>query len=234
MTSALRRALFAIAVLAPTALEAQRGELALLGGVISGPEEEFARVYSATTVGPAEYVRARGTREIGAGVGAALTFAIRGHVFGEVGILSYGIDRTISRTANGDPDGAFVSGNTTQGRVTTFWMGPAYRVVDRERSTVSLLAAPTLLLLTGDAYNTSAVGFNAPSRHGNFGVMLGVRARHWLTERVGAQVAVEDLIWSTPLMPHQTDGTPAYPQSERKTPQLHDLRATLGVAIRLF
>ncbi|HRQ77402.1 MAG TPA: hypothetical protein PLY94_02300 [Gemmatimonadaceae bacterium] len=229
----LRAAALAVALALPTTLAAQRGEITLLGGAVQSPDVEFDRVTS-TIGGPSNYSRERGARSSGAAVGAAVTFAIRGHVFAELGITHHGIERSISRTGTGDPDGPFLVTNRYDGRVTAFWMGPAYRFVDRERLAVSALAAPTLLLLGGDAYDNQQVFDNAPSRNASLGVMLGLRARYWIGERLGAQLSVEDVMWTFPLSPHPSDGTPMYPDTYRKTPLQHDLRVMLGVTFRMF
>lgn len=232
LVGALLAACAALAV-APTPLAAQRGEIAVLGGVVQSPDEEFDRVTSMFGGAP-NYTRERGVRESGAAFGAALNFAIRGHVFGELGVLHHGVERRISRTGTGDPDGPFLVTNRYDGALTSFWMGPAYRFVDRERLAVSAVAAPALLLMTGDAFDNEQVFDNAPSRRATLGLLLGLRARYWLTERLGAQLSVEDVMWTFPLSPHQSDGTPLYPDNYRKTPLQHDLRAQLGVTFRMF
>lgn len=232
----LRRLLAAAivaALLLPGALAAQRGEVTLLGGLVRSPDEEFDRVTS-TPSGPSNYTRERGVRKSGAAFGAAASFAIRGHVFAELGVMHHGVERRISRTGTGDPTGPFLVTQAYKGRITTLWMGPSYRVVDRERLAVSLLAAPTLIVMTGDAFDTEQVFDNAPSRDASLGVMLGLRARYWFTERIGGQLAVDDLMWTFPLRQHPSDGSPFYPQNYRKTPLQHDLRVHLGLSYRLF
>lgn len=222
-----------VALFLPTTLAAQRGEFALLGGIVVSPDEEFDRVTSPPTP-PANYTRERGVRESGAAFGAAATFAIRGHVFAELGVLHHGIERSISRTGTGDPTGPFLVTQTYAGRITTLWVGPSYRFIDRERLAVSVVAAPTLVVMTGEAFDNEHVFDNAPSRDATFGVMLGLRVRRWFTERVGAQLAVEDVMWTFPLSPHPSDGSPFFPENYRKTPLQHDLRAYLGLTYRLF
>src|SRR5690606_12690338 len=154
-----------------------------------------------------------GVRESRAAFGAALSFAIRGHVFGELGVLHHGVERRISRTGTGDPNGPFLVTNRYDGAITSFWMGPSYRFVDGERLAVSGDAAPTRLLMTGEACGSEQVCDNGPSRSAALGVMLGLRARYWLTERLGAQLSVEDVMWTFPLSPHPSDGTPLYPDT---------------------
>ncbi len=229
----LLTAAFVAALLLPDALIAQRGEIALLGGLVRSPDEEFDRVTSIPS-GPANYTRERGVRESGAAVGAAASFAIRGHVFAELGVMHHGIERRISRTGSGDPTGPFLVTQAYDGRITTLWMGPSYRIVDRERLAISLLAAPALVVMTGDAFDNQQVFDNAPSRDATLGVMLGLRARHWFTERIGAQLALDDVMWTFPLSQHPSDGSPFYPQNYRKTPLQHDLRLHLGLSYRLF
>lgn len=220
-------------LLLPDALIAQRGEIALLGGLVRSPDEEFDRVTS-TPAGPSNYTRERGVRESGAAIGAAATFAIRGHVFAELGVMHHAIERRISRTGTGDPTGPFLLTQAYDGRITTLWMGPSYRVVDRERLAVAVVVAPTLVVMTGAAIDNEQVFDNAPSRDATLGVMLGLRARHWLTERIGAQIALDDVMWTFPLSPHPSDGSPFYPQNYRKTPLQHDLRVHLGLSYRMF
>jgi hypothetical protein len=217
----------------PTTLLAQRGELALLGGIVRSPDEEFDRVTSTPTP-PANYTRERGVRESGAAIGLTATFAIRGHVFGEIGVLHHGVERRISRTGTGDPTGPFLVTLPYDGRITSFWMGPAYRFVDRERLAIAALAAPTLIVMSGDAFDNQQVFDNAPSRRATLGVTLGLRARYWVTERVGAQLALDDQMWTFPLSQHPSDGTPFFPENYRKTPLQHDLRAHLGLTLKLF
>lgn len=231
-TAALAVAL-AVAMGCPAELTAQRGELALLGGLVQSPDEEFDRVTS-TPSGPSNYTRERGVRESGAAFGVAATFAIRGHVFAELGVMHHGIERRISRTGTGDPTGPFLVTQAYDGRITTFWMGPSYRIIDRERLAVAALAAPTLVVMTGEAFEQQQVFHNAPSRNATLGVMLGARARYWFSERLGAQLSVEDVMWTFPLSPHDSDGTPFYPENYRKTPLQHDLRVHLGATFRLF
>jgi hypothetical protein len=230
--AALTVGIVAVAAL-PTALIAQRGEVAVLGGIVHSAGEEFDRVTS-TQMPPPTYTRQRGLRTSGAAVGAAATFAIRGHVFGELGIMRHGVERRIARTALGDPNGPFDVTTQHDGALTSFWVGPSYRVVDRARFALSALAAPVVLVMSGDAYDQSAVGDNTPSRRAALGALLGLRARLWLTQRLGAQLAIEDALWTMPLLPHPTDGTPLYPGTSRSTPRQHDLRLHVGAAYRLF
>ncbi len=223
----------ALGLLGASPLAAQRGEIALLGGIVQSPDEEFDRVMS-SQFAPPVYTRQRGSREAGTAFGAAATFAIRGHVFAEIGFLHHGVERSISVTGAGDPSGPFVVTNTHEGSLTWLWLGPSYRVVDRERFALSALAAPGLFVMQGDAYDQEEVGFNAPSKRADFGFLFGLRARYWATEKFGIQVSVEDAIWTLPLAPHPSDGTPMHPQTSRKTPTQHDLRLHLGAALNLF
>jgi hypothetical protein len=219
--------------LAAAPLAAQRGEIAVLGGTVLSPDVEFDRVTS-TTLGPPSYTRERGRRESGPALGVAATFAIRGHVFAELGIMHHGVERSISRTGTGDANGPFIQTTTTSGTITTLWVGPAYRVVDRERFALTALAAPVLHVLQGRTFEEATVNRNAPTTSTALGLMLGLRARYWFGEQVGLQLAVEDAMWTFPLSPHPSDGTPAYPETYRDTPRQHDLRLHLGLAFKLF
>lgn len=230
MTVALRRLLMLLGFLAAAPLGAQGAELVLLGGFVKSPDEEFDRVVS--TPPPALYTRQRGSRESGAAFGAAATFAIRGHWFGEVGVLHHGVERSISTTGTGDHTGPFLLTTTTDGAVTSFWMGPSYRIVDRERVALSAVLAPALFLMTGDAYSESQVFYNAPTRRTEFGILAGLRARYWATERIGIHVSVEDAYWALKLLPHPSDG-PFSPENYTDTPPRHEIRVQLGAAIKL-
>lgn len=217
----------------PRSLAAQRGEISLLGGYVLSPAVEFDRVLRSNTIGVPFYTRQRGARSDGAAFGVAATFAIRGHVFAELGVMHHGIERAISSTGLGDETGPFLITNRYDGALTTFWVGPAYRVVDRDRTAVSAVVAPTVILKTGDAFSNESVFHNAPRSSTSVGILLGVRGRHWLTDRVGLQASLDDVIWTFPLAPHNADGTPFAPLSSRKTPRQHDLRFHLGLALRL-
>jgi hypothetical protein len=230
MSAPVRAAVIALGLLCATPLAAQRAELALLGGIVQSTDEEFDRVTASPP--PANYTRERGKRESGAAFGAAATFAVRGHWFGELGFLHHGVERSISRTGTGDPSGPFLLTTTTEGSVTSFWMGPSYRVVDRERVAVSALLAPALFLMQGDAYSQNAVYYNAPSRSTEFGLLAGIRARYWASERIGIHLAIEDAYWAPSLTPHPSDG-PFSPENYTKAPRRHEIRAQLGVALKL-
>lgn len=231
------RATRALAVLAlaamPSALAAQRGEVAIVGGIVQSPGEEFDRVI-ASQLGAPTYQRQRGVRESGNAVGATATFAIRGHVFGELGIMRHGVERCIARTALGDADGPLLTSGRFDGTLTTIWMGPSYRLVDRERFVLSAVVGPMVLAMDGDAFDRNLVSENAPSRSAALGALVGLRARLWLTDRLGAQLSLDDAMWTMPLSPHPTDDTPLYPDTYRATPRQHDLRLHLGAAYRLF
>ena len=232
MRQAAVAALAALVLGVPT-LQAQRGELAVLGGIVASPDEEFDRVTSATIGGPS-YTRERGRRESGPAFGAAATFAIRGHVFAELGLLHHGVERHISRTGTGDPTGPFLLTTTRSGRLTTAWIGPSYRFVDRDRLAVSALVAPMIVAMHGQAYDDNWVAYNAPTRRMTIGMLFGLRARYWMGERLGLQLSVEDATWTVPLQPHPSDGTPLYPDTYRRTPLQHDLRVHLGASLKLF
>ncbi len=221
----------ALGIIAATPLMAQRAEFVLLGGSVRSPAEEFDRVIS-TPLPPSNYTRQRGSRDAGMALGAAATFAIRSHWFGEVGFLHHGIERSISTTGTGDPTGPFLLTSTYSGAVTSFWMGPSLRFVDRDRIAVSALLAPTLFFMSGDAYDENQVFYNAPTRSTAFGVLMGLRARYSATERVGIQLSVEDAYWAPKLMPHPSDG-PFSPENYTKSPPRHELRLQVGAAFKL-
>lgn len=222
----------AAALVLPHQAAAQRGEITVLAGVVQSPSEEFDRVIGSNA--PVFYTRQRGERSSGAALGAAASFAIRGHVFAELGVMSHSVERAISTTGLGDESGPFLATNRFDGRITSFWIGPSYRAVDRDRIALSALAAPVVLVMTGDAFERAKVFHNAPSRSAAIGFMLGLRARLWMTERLGAQLAVEDAMWTFPLTPHRNDDTPFAPGASRDTPLQHDLRVHLGASYRLF
>lgn len=222
-----------LGLLSTSPLGAQRGEIALLGGIVQSPDEEFDRV-SSSQFAPPVYTRQRGSREPGPAFGAAATFAIRGHMFAELGFLHHGVERSISFSGVGDPTGPFLVTNTYEGSITWLWLGPSYRVVDRERFALSAMVAPTLFIMRGDAFSEEEVAFNAPTRSADIGFLLGLRARVWATEKIGVQVSVENAIWTLPIMPHPSDGSPIHPETSRQTPRQHDLRFQLGAALRLF
>lgn len=231
MSLRLARAAIASCFLLAMPLAAQRAELVLLGGSVRSPGVEFDRVTS-TQLPPPLYTRQRGSREAGTALGAAATFAIRGHVFGEIGFLHHSVERSISTTGTGDPTGPFLVTSTTEGSVTSFWMGPSYRFVDRDRLAVSAMLAPALFVMLGDAYSKNTVFFNAPARRAEFGFLAGVRARYWLTERLGVQASVEDAFWALTLTPHPSEG-PFSPENYSKTDPAHELRLLLGAALKL-
>ncbi|MBA3854147.1 MAG: hypothetical protein C0503_07015 [Gemmatimonas sp.] len=220
------------ALLLPGQAVAQRGEITVVGGIVQSPDEEFDRVIGSNA--PVFYTRQRGERSSGAAFGAAASFAIRGHVFAEIGIMSHPVERAISTTGLGDESGPFLVTNRFDGRITSIWLGPSYRVIDRERFALSALAAPMVLVMTGDAFDRQQVFHNAPSRSAAIGFMVGARARLWMTERFGAQLGVEDAIWTFPLTPHANDGTPFAPGTSQDTPRQHDLRVSIGASYRLF
>jgi len=225
--------LCAAAVGAPRSLAAQRGEISILGGFVQSPDVEFDRVLRGSNLGVPLYVRQRGERSAGPAFGVAATFAIRGHVFAELGVLHHGIERAISATGLGDETGPFLITNRYKGALTTFWVGPSYRFVDREWTALSAVLAPTVIVMAGEAYSNETVFHNFPSSNTTIGVLLGVRGRHWLNDRVGLQASLDDVMWTFPLAPHNADGTPFAPLSSRKTPRQHDLRLHLGLALRL-
>lgn len=232
-----RRRAFAVglvlAIILPVALAAQRGELVMHGGIVDSPGEEFDRAIS-TQLPPPAYTRQRGIRESQAALGITATFAIRGHVFGELGVMRHGVERAISRTGLGDPDGPFLTTQRFDGSITTFWMGPSYRFVDRERLAIAGVAAPMVVVMGGDAYAREFVFENAPSRTAAIGMLFDVRARVWVTERFGGQLSLENAAWTVPVSPHPTDDTPFYPDTYRSTPRQHDLRLLVGAAYKLF
>lgn len=233
----MRRLRVIVVVLAlaalPLALPAQRGEFVVHGGSVNSPDEEFDRAIS-TQLPPLNYTRQRGVRESKAAAGATATFAIRGHVFGELGVMHHGIERAISRTRVGEPDGPFLPAQRFDGSITTFWLGPSYRFVDRERIAIAGVAAPMVVVMGGDAYDRRLVFENAPSRTAALGMLFGLRARVWITERFGGQLSLENAVWTVPLSPHPTDDTPFYPDTYRSTPRQNDLRLLLGAAYKLF
>ena len=222
----------ALSVVLAAPLAAQRGEITILGGLVQSPDEEFDRIVGSNA--PVFYTRQRGERRSGASIGAAASFAIRGHVFAELGLLRHAVERSISTTGFGDEGGPFIATNRYDGHITSFWIGPSYRVIDRERFALSALAAPLVLVMTGAAADQEQVFYNAPSRSTAFGELVGLRARLWMTERFGAQVSVDDAMWTFPLTPHPNDDTPFAPQASRTTPRQHDLRLQLGASYRLF
>lgn len=222
-----------LAVAVPSPLAAQRGELTILGGIVRDSDEEFDRVTSGTMGAPI-YTRERGSRSAGASVGLAFSAALRGHVFAEMGVLSHAVERNISRTGTGDHTGPFLITTTSEGRIISFWLGPAYRFVDRERLAVSAVAAPVLQLLQGEAFGRERTDKNAASGRAAMGVLVGLRARYWITDRIGAQLTVDDAMWTFPLLPHESEGTEFYPEASRHTPRQHDLRLQLGVTVALF
>ena len=221
------------AIVLPAALAAQRGEIVVHGGIVNSPDEEFDRAIS-TQLPPPFYTRQRGVRESKAAIGVTASFAIRGHVFGELGVMRHGVERSISRTGLGDPDGPFLITLPYDGSITTFWLGPSYRFVDRERVAIAGVAAPMVVVMGGDAYDREFVFENAPSRTAAIGMLFGLRARVWITERLGGQLSLENAVWTMPLSPHPTDDTPFYPDTYRSTPRQHDLRLLVGAAYKLF
>lgn len=223
----------AAAIILPAALAAQRGELVVHGGIVNSPDEEFDRAVS-TQLPPPLYTRQRGVRESKAAIGVTASFAIRGHVFGELGVMRHGVERAISRTGLGDENGPFLTTQRFDGSITSFWMGPAYRFVDRERLAISGVAAPMVVVMGGDAYAREKVVENAPSQTAAIGMLFGLRARVWLTERLGGQFSLENAMWTVPLSPHPTDDTPLYPGTYRSTPRQNDLRLLVGAAYKLF
>ena len=232
--AALRAALLVLGLWLPSTATAQRGEIAVLGGAAPGVREEFDRVLAIGSASPYSYIRQRGERTLHPFAGVAATFAVRGHVFAELGLSHQTLTRSIASTAGGDHTGPFIRSTEHDGALTAFWIGPAYRAVDRERVALTLLAAPTVLVLTGDAYDTDVVFVNAPTRGTTIGLMLGLRARYWLTERVGAQLAVENVSWNFSLSPHPNDVPARAPETYRRTPRQQDLRLHLGATFKLF
>lgn len=223
-----------LAAYVPSVAHAQRGELAVLAGGVQGSGKEFDRVIASGSVGPPSYTRQRGLRSSGLAVGVAAAFAIRGHVFAELGVVHHGVERAISSTGSGDETGPFLITNRYDGRITTIWMGPSYRVIDRERTVLAAVAAPTVLVMSGEAFESQRVFHNAPTRGTTLGLLLGLRGRVWLTERIGAQLSLEDLIWTFPLAPHPADGATISSRTSRETPRQHDVRAHLGMTLRLY
>ena len=228
-----RAAAFAVVVslLVSAPLAAQRAEIVVLAGTVVSPGEEFDRVTS-SQLSPPTYTRERGRRESGSAFGVAATFAIRGHLFGEIGLLHHGVERNISSTGAGDPTGPFVVTTTTDGSISSVWIGPSYRMVDRERLAISALVAPALFVMRGDAYSSNAVDFNAPLRSTEFGLLMGIRARYWATDRIGVHVSVEDALWALRLSPHPGD-SPFRPENYTRTPPRHEFRLQLGAAFKL-
>lgn len=158
---------------------------------------------------------------------------MRGHVFGELGLVSHAIERRISRTATGDHTGPFVATSTTEGRITSLWMGPTYRFVDRERLAVGVIGAPMLQFLTGETFGEASTEDNAARSRVKLGLLIGLRARYWLSDRLGVQLTVDDAMWTYPLLQHGSEGTELFPEAHQRTPRQHDLRVQLGVAMPL-
>jgi hypothetical protein len=225
-------AVAALACATAAPLAAQRGELAVFSGVVLSPELEFDRVWSITTGAPV-YTRERGTRSSGLLVGGTMSAALRGHVFGEVGLLVHSTERRISRTATGDHTGPFASRTDLRGVITSIWMGPSYRFVDRELVAVSLTVGPMVQLLAGPAFSGEGPDRNSASTPVSFGLLAGVRARYWVSDRLGVHVAVDDAMWRFPLLPHESESS-FFPETRRRTPRQHDLRIQLGAALPLF
>lgn len=226
--------LCAAVVYTPRSVAAQRGEIAVLVGGVQGSGEEFDRVIASSAVGPSFYTRQRGVRSSGAVFGLAATFAIRGHVFAELGLAHHGVERAISSTGLGDETGPFLITSRYDGGITSLWMGPSYRVIDRERAILAAVVAPTVLVMSGEAFDSQQVFHNAPTRGTTVGMLLGLRGRYWLSERVGAQLSLEDLIWTFPLAPHPADGASISSRTSRETPRQHEIRAHLGMTLRLY
>jgi hypothetical protein len=105
-------------------------------------------------------------------------------------------------------------------------------LVDRERIAVSALLAPAVFVMSGDAYSESQVFFNAPTQNAAFGLLLGLRARYWVTERIGVQLSAEDAYWAPTLKPHPSDG-PFNPENYTDADPAHELRVHIGAAFRL-
>lgn len=212
-------------------LAAQRSvEIAVLGGPVRSAAQEFERVTGSGPFPPV-YTRERGSRESGTALAATATFPWRGRWFAELGLLHHGVDRTVERTADGNSQGPFVQTRTIAGAVTSIWAGPAYQLVNGERFTLRALVAPAVFRIQGDAYAESEVGLSAAGKSTEVGFLLGIRARQWVSDRIGIQLSAEGAAWAVRLKDHPGESI-FDSETFTDTPPSFDLRVLLGAAYR--